>query len=131
MPRARAALSLPAGLLLALLALACKPEPRVAIIGEWKLIPASTSAGQMDGMKVKINEDGTFAISGDRMFQTYANNVKITGVYDWVDELAIKVSLDDRAYDYRNEVMKIQIISRNELIISSRDRDEIFTLARK
>lgn len=110
----------------------CKPNPKVAIVGEWKLIPGGQSGGGMlNGMMVDITDEGKFTIKSSPYARHYGAVDRLTGTYNWTGDYELKVSLDNLEYDYRNERMTIQVISKNELIISARDRDEVFTLTRR
>lgn len=119
-------------LALGILSTACAPKPNKVVLGKWDLVPAtqSESFNQMQPV-VEIRADGTWELTGNRVFEAVAGRRNVTGTYEFVEEAAIEVSMDEKTFDYDTTIFDLRIVTSKELILTTRDQADTITLKKK
>ena len=108
---------------LALLALGCKPTPKVALVGEWRVTVNADRGFYYDKLTfdASVAEDGTFELTGDHRFQAMAGQARVAGNYEFVDNHRVRVKMSPQGFDYSTTNYAITVVGRNELVFNAED----------
>lgn len=103
---------------------ACGSDPREKLLGNWEVHPQNVKGGgapdaRQLGMKVRILADGTFLLTGSRVFEGLAGVREVKGTYEFLDDHTIHVTMKTRAFDYEPTDYSINEVSRNELLLNA------------
>ena len=99
-----------------------RADPKDRVVGLWKVNPQSgRTQGAEFGLKADIRKDGTFVLTGNRVFESMSGAREIHGQYKFVSEGKIRVEMDTRAWDYEPTVYSISEISKSELVLNAEE----------
>lgn len=117
-----------------LAAVACSKAPVDVVVGTWEIVPAG-EAGSYErlGLVATVRDDGTWEMTGNMAFDAVAGQKKIEGTYSFVSENEIRVEMGSQRVfaEYEPTLFSMQVISRKEIILTTRDQTATISMHRK
>ncbi len=100
----------------------CRGDERSIYIGKWKVAAEGSGQSASDfDLLADVREDGTFTLTGNRIFQAVAGMREIHGTYSLPSENKIHVEMETKAWDYQPTTYAVMPISDDELVFNAEE----------
>lgn len=117
-----------------LAALGCSKAPVDLVVGTWDVVP-SGEAGSYErlGLVAVVRADGTWEMTGNIAFDAVAGQKKIEGTYEFLSENEIRVEMGSQRVfaEYEPTTFSMQVITRKEILLTTRDQTATISMHRR